>query len=911
MAMATKEQEEADWTKTKRSNNRRRTKTRSKRSGKRDGDDDVGEGKERGRSGESWKERKSRANKGWQSSNTRSRAKSRFKEHLPDSEVKELVKDQRLHTGFLRINPRRRIEAYVTVEGLDVDIIVKGITAQNRAVDGDQIAVSVLPVEEWDSLDNDDDNKGDETTTTSGISRRTQEEEGEDTEDSDDCDVNSNRDVETLTDFVSKKLSLGENEDPKAHKSQKKPSSKATGRGGTAAYPVWTCAEINEQFRELRKRPAGEVLAVVEPSPARGHLICTIGDREKEIENSDHVILRPVDEKFPLLLIDKNTTKSLDPAKFCAELEAAKDKFILVKMTRWSASNSKPYCEVVEVLGEMTDMDQQKSAFLLQQGIQQTHLQDFSEEVMACLPETPWTISDEEVSKRRDLREWRIFSIDPETARDLDDALSVEILDEGLARIGVHIADVTHFVRADTALDEEAASRATSVYMVDGVLPMLPRLLCEELCSLNPGTDRLAFSIIWDISIEGLEIKNQWMGKSIIRSCTKLHYGQAQEIIQGEALTSTPHLHAFTLEEVAQDVKLLDKFAKQLRKLRFESGALTLNIPRVSIVLDDSGKPVGAKQYIQRDSNYLVEEFMLLANRRVAEFISGKIASAAVLRRHPPPHSRKIDSLMKMTDKMNVSIETHTSKAIQESLERLRQEEEESTFYAVVLLTTKPMQNALYFCTGAPDYADKPEKWGHYALAFTHYTHFTSPIRRYADVMVHRLAQDIIEKEGKKAKEGKGKDRLFESTGTKRSPWGRKFTEKIVGQCMQCNRQKLAAKSVQDASIKLYLAIWLNSEPYDTDGVILDLNGPKWMGIFIPEFGMEFKCYWEDDKRLKTKWNTTSKQMDIFDKSVTKEQTKSQKPLLTLENFQTVKVTLFSEFKEKSCQYEISARLAL
>jgi DIS3-like exonuclease 2 len=741
-------------------------------------------------------------------------------------------------------------------------------------------------------------------------------------------------DVETLVDFVSGKVKNLQVSEEGAAESE----SPAAGGGGKvkdeAAF-VWTPSKVNETFRERNLRPVGEVVAIVELSPRRDHVVCSIlMDREKRISNADRVVLRPIDEKFPLLLIDKKTTSKKpfgDPAKLCEELEASRDKFVLVKMTRWTCSNMRPYCQVVEILGEMANMDSQVSAFLTQQGIQQTHLQDFSEEVMACLPKTPWSISEEEVQARRDLRDWRIFSIDPETARDLDDALSVEMVDEGTARIGVHIADVTHFVRAATSLDEEASRRATSVYMVDSVLPMLPRLLCEELCSLNPGTDRLAFSIIWDVEVETCEIKSQWLGKSIIRSCAKLHYGQAQEIIEGADLTSVPHLHAFTLEEVTQDVKLLDRIAKQLRERRFANGALTLNIPRVSIVLDDEKKPVGAKQYVQRDSNYLVEEFMLLANRRVAEFISEKIPIAAVLRRHPPPHARKIEALRKMTEKMNISIETQSSKAIHNSLERIKSEAEDHIFHAIVLLTTKPMQNALYFCTGAPDYENHSEKWAHYALAMDRYTHFTSPIRRYADVMVHRLISDVLAKERqaeerqseKKEKKkgnmkGQGKMESFESTGTKRSPWGKKFTEKVVEQCMQCNRQKLAAKSVQEDSIKLYLAIWLNSHPYDTEGVILDLNGPKWMGVFVPEFGMEFKVYWEDDKRLKTTWDGNNKQMKVFERSDndTKDKEKKRdkdntKLLFTLKNFESTRVTLVSSFKEKSCTYEISAKLNL
>jgi len=335
-----------------------------------------------------------------------------------------------------------------------------------------------------------------------------------------------------------------------------------------------------------------------------------------------------------------------------------------------------------------------------------------------------------------------------------------------------------------------------------------------------------------------------------------------------------------------------------------------LNIPRVSIVLGEDMTPIGAKQYVQRDSNYLVEEFMLLANRRVALFISEKVPSAALLRRHPPPHRRKIEGLVKMTDKMNLSIDVSSSGAIHESLERIRSEVDASTFYAVVLLATKPMQTAMYFCTGAPAYQEQSSKWRHYALAFDHYTHFTSPIRRYADVVVHRLLVDILarEGEGKKKTKGSKKGKVFESTGKGgQGPWGAKFTEELIDQCDHCNKQKLAAKAVQDSSIKIYLALWLQKESYETEAVILDLNGPKWMGVFVPEFGMEFVLYWREERRFKARWDSTSKKMNVC----ALESTKENEPLLRLENFQTVRVSLVSAFDKRSCANEITAKLVI
>ena len=839
--------------------------------------------------------------------------KTRFQDFLSKNRAEDGVRDGSLVRGRIRINPRRREEAYVTVEGLQCDVILKGSEAQNRSIEGDLVAVKLLPLDQWDRLDGREDEKASDATepaqgrgdvTSASSSTRGSDSETGSEDGGEEENAVGTRDVETLASFVEKKLTVGED-------------------SAVAAGSSFALEDVNALFREQGRRPAGEVVAILRPSPQRDHVVCSLMPAgtaaPRKVSNFKFAgfVLRPLDERFPLLLLDERPSKKSllcgNPEELCEELERARESFVLCKITRWPTWCSRPYCEVTEVLGEMQQKESQLAAILKQQGIEQTHGSDFSETVLACLPETPWQVGEDELAKRKDLREWRIFSIDPETARDLDDALSVELLPEGdAARIGVHIADVTHFVRAGTPLDEEAASRATSVYMVDGVLPMLPRLLCEQLCSLQPGADRLAFSVVWEIDLATCEIRDEWIGKSVIRSCTKLHYGQAQEIIEGKELTSEPVIHGHALDDVAADVVALDSLAKRLRARRFEAGALTLNIPRISIVLGEDGNPKGAKPYVQGDSNYLVEEFMLLANRRVARFLADRIPSAAVLRRHPPPHSRKIDHLSKMAKKMGLEIDVSGSKAIHDSLERLRSEIDPGTFYAVVLLATKPMQNAVYFCTGAPEFENRQDRWGHYALAFAHYTHFTSPIRRYADVLVHRLLMDVLtkakgspaEKKAKAKGGGGAKGVLFESTGSKRSPWGRKFTEALADQLEQCNKQKLAAKSVQDASTQLYLALWLAENPYETRAVILDLNGPKWMGVFAPEFGVEFKVHWADDKAVKASWDAASGTMEVRSRGKGGEAVK-------LKNFETVTVVLESSFNRKACANEIRARLKI
>mmetsp|Transcript_57804 Transcript_57804/g.183268 ORF Transcript_57804/g.183268 Transcript_57804/m.183268 type:complete len:232 (-) Transcript_57804:191-886(-) len=224
----------------------------------------------------------------------------------------------------------------------------------------------------------------------------------------------------------------------------------------------------------------------------------------------------------------------------------------------------------------------------------QIHPAEFEEDALACLPATPWSISQEEIKKRRDLRLHRIFSIDPPTARDLDDALSIEMTAKGTFKVGVHIADVSHFIPAGSALDEEARRRSTSVYLVQRVLPMLPRLLCEELCSLNPGVDRLAFSIGWEMEADGT-ILSQWAGRSVICSCAKLAYGHAQAVIAGEdtgeGAGPVEITGAHTWAQCAADVRALHAIAQAMRTRRFENGSIRLDNIKLMFERDECGNP--------------------------------------------------------------------------------------------------------------------------------------------------------------------------------------------------------------------------------------------------------------------------------------------------------------------------------
>ncbi|MGB0167064.1 MAG: ribonuclease R family protein, partial [Luteibaculum sp.] len=309
-------------------------------------------------------------------------------------------------------------------------------------------------------------------------------------------------------------------------------------------------------------------------------------------------------------------------------------------------------------------------------------------------------------------------------AKDFDDALSFKVLENGNFEIGVHIADVTHFLQPDTVLDKEAFKRATSVYLVDRVIPMLPEVLSNDLCSLRPNEDRLAFSAVFEMNESG-KVFGQWFGKSVIHSKKRFAYEDAQKIIEGES------------GEFENEIRQLNKIAKNLRKKRVSHGAIEFGSEEVKFVLDQHAKPKEVVVKTSKDAHKLIEEFMLLANRKVAEFVGKRDGKAKpfVYRIHDLPDEEKLKTLKNFLSNFGLKLQHATGKAAAFALNRLLLSVEGKPFEGIVKnLAVRAMAKAEY----------SSENIGHYGLAFEHYTHFTSPIRRYPDVMVHRLLQGYL-----------------------------------------------------------------------------------------------------------------------------------------------------------------------
>ncbi|MBV1888590.1 MAG: ribonuclease R [Urechidicola sp.] len=414
---------------------------------------------------------------------------------------------------------------------------------------------------------------------------------------------------------------------------------------------------------------------------------------------------------------------------------------VLVSFVDWPENSKNPFGKISKVLGKPGDHNTEIHSILLEYDLPY----EFPTEVEYDASKLPIEITEEEIAKRRDMRQTTTFTIDPKSAKDFDDALSFKQLENGNYEIGIHIADVSHYVQEDTILDDEAYARATSVYLVDRVVPMLPEVLSNNVCSLRPQEEKLTFSAIFEIN-EKAEIVHQWFGRTVIYSDARFAYEEAQFLIENPTKTTIPSDISLTGEsyEVAPEIisatLTLDTLAKKLRKKRIQQGAITFDRVEVGFQLDDESKPTGVFFKESKDANKLIEEFMLLANRKVAEFIGfnkGKPTNNTFIYRiHDEPNIDKLTALQGIISKFGYKINTENRQKISESLNKLLTDvhgKGESNM--IETLAIRSMSKAVY----------TTDNIGHYGLAFDYYSHFTSPIRRYPDVMTHRLLQHYLD----------------------------------------------------------------------------------------------------------------------------------------------------------------------
>lgn len=397
---------------------------------------------------------------------------------------------------------------------------------------------------------------------------------------------------------------------------------------------------------------------------------------------------------------------------------------VVVKMVEWRPGDKNPEGEINQVLGAPGEHETEIHSILAEYGLPYT----FPEEVERDADKIDRSINDEEVAKRRDMRGITTFTIDPKDAKDFDDALSIRKLDNGNWEIGVHIADVSHYVVPGTILDDEAYQRATSVYLVDRVVPMLPEVLSNDVCSLRPNEDKFTFSAVFELDDEA-KIHKQWFGRTVIHSDRRFTYEEAQERIEGQE------------GDFKEEILVMDKLAKIMRQKRIKDGAITFDRSEVRFNLDENNNPVGVYFKISKDSNHLIEEFMLLANKKVSEFVSlnkkGDVSqNTFIYRVHDDPDPAKLESLRDFVSTFGYKMDLANTKKVAESLNRLLHDVKgKGEENMIETLAMRSMSKAVY----------STEPIGHYGLGFDYYSHFTSPIRRYPDLLAHRLLQHYLD----------------------------------------------------------------------------------------------------------------------------------------------------------------------
>ncbi|XP_019563909.3 exosome complex exonuclease RRP44 [Aedes albopictus] len=642
-----------------------------------------------------------------------------FSAHLTTTQIHEGIKKGELLQGAFFASRDNFLEGNVRVESIEEPVLIQGRLNLNRAVDGDVVAIKLLPKSEWKCP--------------SGV---------------------------VLVDEQAVDSEAVETADP----------------------------EFEQKDGEDRV-PTATVVGIIK---RKWRQYCGILAANPMASSTRHLFIAS-DRNIPRIRIETRQSAHLITQK------------IVVAIDYWPRHSKYPIGHFVRALGGIGEKDTENEVILLEHDVPHG---SFSAEIQAQLPKLPWTVDPEEYKKRVDLRDITICSVDPPGCTDIDDALHARRLGNGNIEVGVHIADVTHFIKPGTPLDKEAGLRATTVYLVDKRIDMVPDVLSSNLCSLRGGEERLAFSCIWELD-DGANIINTKFHKSVIKSKAALTYQEAQLIIDDPTQTN----------QTAQSLRLLNKLAKILKRRRIDNGALVLASPEIRFNIDsETHDPIDVVAKKMLDTNSMVEEFMLLANVSVAAKIEREFPECAMLRRHPCPPDANFDPLKKAASYQGFEIDTSSGKKLATSLDLAVKPDNPYFNTLLRILATRCMMQAVYFISGTI----QQQEYFHYGLASPIYTHFTSPIRRYADVIVHRLLAACI-----------GADATYPALLDKQA------SSQL---CNNLNYRNRMAQYAGRASVALHTHLFFRDRSEDEEGYILFVKKNA-IQVIIPKYGLEGTIY--------------------------------------------------------------------
>ncbi|KAI8076809.1 uncharacterized protein BX664DRAFT_362733 [Halteromyces radiatus] len=704
-----------------------------------------------------------------------------FIAHLPFSALTPLFRSRQLVRGTLRVNKRNRSDAYVACEELDDDIYVCGSRDRNRALEGDVVAVRLVDVER---VLREKKEKEEAKVVRNGGHARTRQ---PDEEDENEIIFGGDEDIDVVK--------------PKY------------------------CGVVVAILERAQNQVFSGTLTLRRPNNKRAQ-----EETQQQQENGNNnklseapriVWFKAVDKRVPLIAIPIEQA----PTDFVEDSESYAERLFVSSIKRWPITSLHPFGTLERELGHIFKLDVQTMAILADNNVTHT---DFSEQVNKCLPSMPYDFTPIPDDHRRDFTDIRVFTIDPSGSDVLDDALSIKKLGDDIYEVGVHISDVTYFIKANSPLDKEARARGVRVDLIHKSVPMLPISLTQQVTNLIPNQTRFAFSVVWKLDSDG-KVLDTWFGKSVVKSCIKLTYDDAQRVLDGKGLEQTS-MDQTLVSGIESDIRMLYKIASQLHTTRFTTGgSMSQQREELGFTFDhpvDNDHSIPSGVYIAQKprASITVKEFLLLANQSVAQKISSHLPELALLRRQAKPLERKMVELGQYASRyLGVQLDTSSAHSLEKSIKAI---EDDKVRKIVSVLVLKTMQPPKYFCTGVLDIL----KFSHYSLNMPLFTHFTAPSRRFADIIVHRQLESAL-----------ANDRHF---------YLDRDTVQKLGQ--HCNVKKEAAIIAREQSGLLFMSLYLNERATtdETNNIKIVYREAQVIAVFddyfdvmIPELNMERRIH--------------------------------------------------------------------